>query len=204
MDEKFQFFNGLKFTRDDTTGYYLNSTIRKRMHRYVWEFYKGEIPSGYEIHHIDKNKANNTIENLECLTIQEHKNEHRENSKELGAKNIESGHLNRIRELASEWHDSEEGRKWHKKHYEKMKHKLHQKDKFICLNCNDEFISTITGNNKFCSNKCKSAWRRKSGVDDVDRECEICKKAFRANKYSKIKTCSRECGAILRKKNSSI
>ena len=43
MSEKYQYFNGLKFTRDDKTGYYLNSTIRKRMHRYVWEFYNGQI-----------------------------------------------------------------------------------------------------------------------------------------------------------------
>ena len=59
MSSKYQYFNGLKFTRDDKTGYYLNSTIEKRMHRYVWEFYNGPIPKGYDIHHKDEDKANN-------------------------------------------------------------------------------------------------------------------------------------------------
>ena len=56
---KFAYFNGLKFTRDDKTGYYLNSTIRKRLHRCVWEYYNGEIPKGYHIHHKDNDKSNN-------------------------------------------------------------------------------------------------------------------------------------------------
>ena len=34
-------FNGIKFTKDDKTGYYLNSSIRKRLHRYVWELHYG-------------------------------------------------------------------------------------------------------------------------------------------------------------------
>ena len=58
MSEKFQFFDGRKFTRDEKTGYYLCSTkdligSRKRMHVYVWEYYNGLVPEGYHIHHID-------------------------------------------------------------------------------------------------------------------------------------------------------
>ena len=73
---KHQFFNGIKFTRDERTGYYLNSTIRKRMHRYVWEFYNGTIPKGYEIHHKDRNKANNSISNLEIMQKGKHSSLH--------------------------------------------------------------------------------------------------------------------------------
>ena len=48
MSEKFQFFDGRKFTRDDKTGYYLCSTqneknVRKRMHVYVWEYFYGPV-----------------------------------------------------------------------------------------------------------------------------------------------------------------
>ena len=42
------------------------------MHRYVWKFYNGDIPKGYDIHHKDGNKLNNKIENLEILSHSEH------------------------------------------------------------------------------------------------------------------------------------
>ena len=71
MDKKQIEYNGLKFNRDDKTGYYLSTTNvngkRKRLHRYVWECNYGEIPKGYHIHHIDENKGNNSIENLELI-----------------------------------------------------------------------------------------------------------------------------------------
>jgi sugar lactone lactonase YvrE len=70
--QKYQHFNGIKFTRDEKTGYYLNSTIRKRLHRYVWEFYNGKIPEGYQIHHKDKDKSNNDISNLELMPFSAH------------------------------------------------------------------------------------------------------------------------------------
>ena len=70
--EKYIYFNGIKFTRDEKTGYYLNSTIRKRLHRYVWEFYNGSIESGYDIHHIDGDKSNNDISNLAKMSRHKH------------------------------------------------------------------------------------------------------------------------------------
>ena len=193
---KTQHFNGLHFTRDETTGYYLNSTIKKRMHRYVWEFYNGEIPAGYEIHHKDHNPANNDIENLELMTAQNHRKYH---AKIQGIKNVESGHLENIRGMAKEWHASAKGLEWHRKHYEQTKDKLHAKRKFICDFCGKEFEAEDTGSNRFCSNKCKSAWRRNSGIDDETRECRVCGRHFTINKYSRTRTCSRVCGAKLRK-----
>lgn len=67
-----QTYDGLLFTLRNT-GYY-GLTIGKRtlMHRYVWEKEKGAIPDGWDIHHINENKADNRIENLECLPKAEH------------------------------------------------------------------------------------------------------------------------------------
>lgn len=81
MSEKFQFFDGRKFTRDDQTGYYLCSTenetkVRKRMHVYVWEYFYGSVPEGYHIHHIDGDKSNNAIQNLQLLSAKEHEKLH--------------------------------------------------------------------------------------------------------------------------------
>lgn len=41
-------------------------------HRYVWEQVNGPIPSGCIIHHIDGNKTNNNIANLQLMTKKEH------------------------------------------------------------------------------------------------------------------------------------
>ena len=69
-----QYFDGKTFTLDRTTGYYKHANIF--MHRYVWEFYNGEIPEGYEIHHKDLNRNNNDIENLECISVSDHRKLH--------------------------------------------------------------------------------------------------------------------------------
>lgn len=43
-----------------------------QLHRLIWETYKGKIPEGYVIHHINGNKYDNRIENLSCVTQKEH------------------------------------------------------------------------------------------------------------------------------------
>lgn len=39
-----------------------------RVHRLVWEAFNGIIPDGYEINHINENKTNNRLDNLNLLT----------------------------------------------------------------------------------------------------------------------------------------
>lgn len=45
-----------------------------RIHQIVWLCLKGEIPTELEINHIDENKTNNSIENLELVTHQQNLN----------------------------------------------------------------------------------------------------------------------------------
>lgn len=197
--EKYQYFNGVKFTRDEKTGYYLNSTIRKRMHRYVWEFYNGSIPKGYCVHHIDHNRGNNDISNLVIMKKNQHSKMHGDERAERFYRDMIENLNVKARPKASEWHGSEKGKEWHKKHYQECKEKLHLERDFVCEQCGKAFKSTQT-NSKFCSNACKSAYRRSSGVDDVVRTCEICGKEFFVNKYSKSVTCSTSCANKLRRK----
>lgn len=66
-------YNGRKFTIT-SNGYY-RATDRKGthlLHRFVWETERGPIPPGFDVHHIDEDKTNNIITNLECLSKAEH------------------------------------------------------------------------------------------------------------------------------------
>ena len=45
----------------------------KKVHRLVVEAYIGNIPHKYEVNHIDGDKANNNVENLEIVTSKENK-----------------------------------------------------------------------------------------------------------------------------------
>ena len=194
---KHQEFNGVRFTRDDKTGYYLNSTIRKRMHRYVWEFYNGKIPAGYEVHHKDHDKANNDISNLEIMPKGKHSSIHCTERVSADPEGVKEN-LDRIRQKASKWHGSEEGRKWHKDHYEKTKGNLHTVRVFTCEQCGKQFESTQV-RSRFCSNSCKSKWRRVHGFDNETRVCCVCGKEFETNKFKPQMTCSRSCGNKIKK-----
>ena len=194
MSEKFQWFNDIKFTRDDHTGYYLNSTIRKRMHIYVWEYYNGKIPKGYEVHHKDFDRSNNDISNLQLLTRSEHRKLHSE-SLTQEQRDWKRNNLNvNARPKAIEWHKSEEGRKWHSEQAKVTLAKTHQQVEMVCVNCGKSYIGEHKS--KFCSNNCKSAYRRKSGVDNITEICAICGLEFQTNKYRKSQTCSRHCAMI--------
>lgn len=45
---------------------------RQLLHRAIWEREVGPIPEGWEIHHRDHDKTNNTLSNFECLSKEDH------------------------------------------------------------------------------------------------------------------------------------
>lgn len=47
------------------------------MHRKIYEQHYGAIPDGYHIHHKDGVHANNDVNNLQCVTAQEHYDKHK-------------------------------------------------------------------------------------------------------------------------------
>lgn len=186
-------FDGFKFRRDKETGYYLSSKKingkRKRLHVYMWEYFKGDIPEGLNIHHKDGDKSNNTIENFELMTNSKHSEHHSNELVKSNYDKIVSNLKEKALPKAIEWHKSEEGIKWHKENYEKSKFDFHILRQYKCIVCGKSFESTQM-KSKYCSNKCKSQFRRDSGVDDVVKICEKCNKEYIANKYQKTKYCS--------------
>ena len=95
-----QMFNGIRFTVGKN-GYYSSRTVKlakgqtqRSLHRYVWEFHNGPIPPGHHVHHIDGDRTNNQIENLEILRKNIHLSGHmtperRERQKKIIAANRE-------------------------------------------------------------------------------------------------------------------
>lgn len=202
-DGRTALFNTYKFRLDLKTGYYLSTKPtdmgrRERLHCYVWRFYNGDIPNGYHVHHVDENKKHNDIENLRCVPGTLHVKHH---SCERAVKDYDSICKNLIENAvpkASEWHRSAEGRSWHSEHAIETTRKMKEKE-FVCQFCGKPFFRKPLGTNRFCSNNCKTAARRKSGIDDETRICKVCGKEFRCNKYQTNKYCSHECAAYFRR-----
>lgn len=169
------------------------------LHREVWMDANGvtEIPEGCHIHHRDHDADNNDPSNLELLTAEEHREHHSEDRRGQPPTREQEAHLAHIRPLAAVWHGSEPGRAWHSEHGEQTwADRPYRREQ--CDQCGAVYESRMAQQaDRFCSNACKSAWRRASGVDDEDRDCGLCGKTFRVNKYSKTTGCSRSCGKRL-------
>ena len=164
------------------------------LHRDVWEHCNGPIPAGYHVHHLDEDPANNAIENLACLSSIEHAARH--------PREYDLEHLAAIRPLTKAWHASEAGRAWHGEHAKKAYAKREPRA-YECKHCGDEFRTRHRGNSRFCSNKCKSAARRASGVDIRGRACQGCGDLFFVDRYAKTKYCSRQCAGRHRSERGS-
>lgn len=184
-DPKYIEYDGLKFCRDDKTGYYLNSTIRKRLHRYVWEKEVGTIPKGCHIHHVNGNKADNRIENLAIMTASGHERMH---GQEIERKAKVRENVKKAVLAAPAWHHSEAGKAWHSQQAKGRKPPRIEK---TCDVCGNLFMGTKI--QRFCSNACKAKYRRDSGLDNVERICEQCGKPFMTTRFKEQKYCSREC-----------
>lgn len=190
--------DGMWFSKDLRTGYYYCKLDGRSLslHRYLYEKYRGEIPEGYCIHHKDHNRENNDIDNLVCVPFEEHAKYHL-------LKRVESGELDAKRAIrlaqegAKAWHRSKEGREWHRKHAKEVAAKRYapgNRRPMVCTWCGKTYMGFPDMRKKgFCSPSCQGAARRASGVDDEDRSCVVCGSTFRANKYTKTKTCSKGC-----------
>jgi hypothetical protein len=166
------------------------------LHRQKWIDAHGPIPEGCDIHHKDENPLNNDIPNLESLPDGVHQRQHGASMPDWKREWLRT-HADEIRDSARAWHSSPEGRAWHRLHGIQAweNRQPHPRE---CEYCGQTY-STIGTTGKFCSNRCKSAHRRKLGVDDISRACARCGKVFTVNRYADTETCSRVCSQQLRR-----
>jgi|SRR5215831_4132105 len=179
-------YKGKKYTKH-SNGYY-SRMERVQLHRIVWEDHFGPIQEGYCIHHKDKDKTNNDIANLECISKSDHVKHHweigGEDLRQKVKENIKKAHL---------WRGTAEGREYSSKHHKKLwqNAKIYKR---ICTVCNKEFESLSRKKNIYCSSLCHS----RGYYDKVkeQRICQICENKFEIYRYSKTMTCSKTCTLI--------
>jgi hypothetical protein len=203
-------YNGITFRRypesenwADRNYYRPNSThIRngvKAIHIEIYQAHYGPVPKGYHVDHKNGDTGNNSKENLQALSPREHSDKHLSPERSQRARE----HAERIRPLTKEWHASPAGIEWHRQHALNANFGHFTFGTRNCEQCTKPFEAK-TNTARFCSNNCKTKWRRLAGFDDEERECAMCDTKFIVNKYSKTRTCSTLCAgnAISRAKTS--
>lgn len=186
------FYRGKKYCRYPDSPYPANHYFRpskndgsrKALHQAIWEDANGPVPDGFELHHRDGNKGNNTLENIQLVPKHHVRIYHRDNIK-------------KAMEAAKAWHASPEGLAWHSEHAQQMGFGHSSVRHLVCEHCGQEFETTKVHMARFCSNACKSAWRRAARLDDETKQCTVCGAEFISNRYDKTKTCSHKCAGLL-------
>jgi hypothetical protein len=80
----------VRITFDDGT--------REREHTYLARLYKDDYFEGCVVHHIDRNRSNNSLDNLMCLTLKEHGELHmREDLDDERRRAISEGTINGVK-----------------------------------------------------------------------------------------------------------
>lgn len=188
--EKSVIYDGRTFILGTAKRYYFATFKGKQisLHRYKYTKEVGPIPPGWEIHHKDKNYLNNDTDNLEALPTAQHYEKQREENAQ------------RMREIqvigktfAKAWHGGPEGLRWHDEHYLQVKDKLHSTVNRTCSQCSTKINTTRKTGNAFCSNTCKSAWRRANKPDKKLATCPTCDTQFETLKYLPNTYCSLKC-----------
>lgn len=180
IDTNHQSFNGLKFGRGSSTKHLTRSFF---LHRVIFQYYYGEIPTGYDVHHRDFNPANNDISNLQLLTKSQHANIHlgagspKEYICEYCGKKFIATSQSPARFCSRNCLSSYHRQTKKIPHYQK-----------VCPICKKEFVTTQKTQN-YCSLKCFGKTLAKPSMEKI---CAFCGKSFSTKKES-AKYCSVKC-----------
>ena len=192
IDDTHQKFNGVTYCQSKQDNHFRGNYS---IHRAVYEYYCGDIPEGYHIHHKDFNASNNNILNLQALTIQAHQKLHA-NSRifkeftcyQCGNKFFATNATARFC-----------SKKCESRAY---KHSENTQETRQCVICGKNFSTYKYNNTKTCSKKCKHIASGKTNAHyEHKKTCPICGKIFYNFKHPKTLCCSRACGAKLRQQN---
>ena len=199
IDDTHQNFDGVVYRTDKKKHYRVNCSL----HRAVYSYYYGEIPIGYDIHHIDWNTENNDISNLQLVTKQEHASIHHANisyAKPLTEKFCKA--------CGKKIDALNNGRNKFCSDYCRTRYNyVASFENRTCAICGKEFRCSRHSQTLTCSVICSTKLQAQNHtpVSKIEeRVCEICGKNFTVNKNKKTVTCSKSCSTKLqwsRRKN---
>ena len=189
IDENYQFFCGEVFHKDKG-GHFRRDTS---LHRFVFYYYNGDIPNGYEIHHKDLDPSNNATENLQLLSKSEHQKLHHKLNRETqtcpvcGKLFVASNRNGRTRFCSQKCKDS-------------IKNLNLESVEKICPICGKSF-SPKDKRRACCSQECTDKLKSKNHTNKHQpRNCAVCGKVF-IPKDKRNVCCSRDCGSKYAAKN---
>lgn len=155
----------IQFRKNSRHGYWVNNTYNLRLHREKVRLALGlteEQMKGLDVHHLDRDKDNNDITNLQLMTKAEHTKLHAiEDGKELSEnKPPKPKYIKKICEWCRKEYESSSNVA-HKQRFcsNKCKAKYRRANGLnnttrICKNCGKEFICDICSHTQFCSLHC--------------------------------------------------
>lgn len=177
-------------------GYWANG-MPIHAHRWVWINHHGAIPERMDIHHIDGDKSNNEIENLEMLSRSDHLKRHwKEGRFDLTQRRIQLAE-------ARKWLKTPLGRKTQRKDaIESWKKRIPLER--TCLNCQQSF-NAFFKNAKFCCPPCNYQYRRNDSSTPIrhprkktEKSCIQCRNIFMAAMPYAL-YCSTKCRRKIKK-----
>ena len=147
-----QIFNGKKYRLYKGERYFSKSN--KRLHREVWKYHKGDIPNGYDIHHVDGNTFNNKIENLNLVKRELHL---RFSSKKRFIDNPEFAKefQRKGSEASKSWHSTNEGIEFHRK-IAKLSYAKRVPETRQCEICGKSYETKAIRPTKYCHPNCNA------------------------------------------------
>lgn len=202
VDETHQKFNGLTFYKDKRRGYYYENS---GIHQAVWRYYRGDIPFDYNIHHVNGDKDDNNIGNLQMHSRSDHAREHGAHLEKkiftcvVCGKPFEA--TGRVNPLTCS--PNCRARKNHKPFKD-------IKETRQCVICGKEFITSKFRKAETCSPHCTALLARQSRRSGrckqnnteiwEARQCVVCGNTFAVRARTETKCCSQVCAGVMRSK----
>ena len=191
IDEAHQFFDGDVYS---AVPKHVHLTKRTSIHRAVYRYYRGEIPDGYIIHHIDGNPTNNDISNLQCLTNSEHRKIHHLMMPAKNSVCINCGKKFLYRSVGvSARFCSAKCREI----YDVKERASGRYETRTCEICGKDFRTRKRNSATTCSSKCAAVKKKKNYIPQkITAVCEFCGKEFLTNKFHPASCCSTHCRTL--------
>lgn len=160
----------IQFHKNCVTGYWVNNTYKLRLHREKLRIELGltkEQMKNYDVHHIDGDKDNNDISNLQLINKIKHVRMH--------AKKQLTEQITKICEWCGEEYESSSNVA-HKQRFCSNKCKMKwrranglDREQRVCVFCGKTFTCNKTLSTKFCSKRCAGKYNYQNNKNS--RKC---------------------------------